>query len=237
MSFRLSPHRELTDELPEVPKTLVESAYRGLRRDIIEGRFLPGERLRIEHIKNSYGVGAGTLREALSLLVSDALVVAQGQRGFRVAPVSLEDIADITETRIMLECEALRQSIALGDDEWESEVLAAFHRLSREEEKRIEGASREEWEERNQIFHETLIAACPSRWIKQFLSILYHQSERYRRLSLQQKTISRDLHAEHELLFKATLARDADLACEALAQHIRLTLQSVRSLFGKPDRH
>jgi GntR family carbon starvation induced transcriptional regulator len=112
------------------PKTLVEAAYRSLRRNIIEGRLSPGEKLRIEHIKNDYGVGGATLREALSLLTSDALVVSQGQRGFRVAPVSLEDLADITETRVMLECSALRQSITLGDEAWEAELTAAFHRLT-----------------------------------------------------------------------------------------------------------
>src|SRR5690349_20437452 len=84
--------------------TLIESAYRKLRRDIVEGRFAPGEKLRVEHLKDDYGVGAGTLREALSLLVADALVVSQCQRGFRVAPMSLADFEDITRTRVMLEC-------------------------------------------------------------------------------------------------------------------------------------
>jgi len=210
------------------PKTLVESAYRSLRRDIIEGHLAPGEKLRVEHLKDNYGVGAGTLREALSLLISDALVVSQGQRGFRVAPVSLADFEDITSTRVMLESEALRQSIALGDDAWEGELLAAFHRLSKAEEKRGEASAREEWEERNRIFHEVLISACPSRWIKHFLSILYHQAERYRRLSLYLQPIPRDIHAEHEKLFKATLARDADTACAVMAEHIQLTFRSIQ---------
>lgn len=212
------------------PKTLVESAYRALRRDIIEGRFAPGEKLRVEHLKDDYGVGAGTLREALSLLISDALVVSQGQRGFRVAPMSLADFEDITRTRVMLECEALRQSIELGDDAWEGELLAAFHRLSKAEEKLIDGSAREEWEERNRIFHEVLIAACPSRWIKHFLSILYHQAERYRRLSLHKNPIPRDVHAEHNALFEATLARDAKRATAIMAEHIGMTLTALRSL-------
>ncbi len=210
------------------PKTLVESAYRNLRRDIIEGRLQPGEKLRVEHIKDNYGVGAGTLREALSLLISDALVVSQGQRGFNVAPVSVEDFEDITRTRVMLECEALRQSIAMGDDAWEGELLAAFHRLTKAEERLREPDAREEWEERNRIFHEVLISACPSRWIKHFLSILYHQAERYRRLSLYLQPIPRDVHAEHEELFNATLARDADRATAAMAEHILLTFRAVQ---------
>ncbi len=219
-----------TEDLASEPKTLVESAYRALRRDIIEGRLAPGEKLRVEHLKDNYGVGAGTLREALSLLISDALVISQGQRGFRVAPVSLEDFEDITQTRVMLECNALRQSIAMGDDAWEANLLAAFHRLTKAEEKRIGSEEREEWEERNRIFHEVLISACPSRWLKHFLSILYQQAERYRRLSLYLQPIPRDIHVEHEALLHAAMARDADKAAAVLAEHIQLTFRSVQSI-------
>lgn len=237
MLLKTAPRKDASEDALSEPKTLVESAYRSLRRDIIEGRLPPGEKLRIEHIKDNYGVGAGTMREALSLLISDALVNSQGQRGFRVAPVSLEDFGDITNIRVMLECEALRQSLALGDDAWEGDLIAAFHRLSKAEEKLSESNNREEWEERNRVFHEVLIAACPSHWIKHFLAILYHQTERYRRLSLQQKAIPRDIHAEHEALFKAALARNADLACEILAQHIRFTFQSIRLLPSEALNH
>lgn len=212
------------------PKTLVESAYRTLRRDIIEGRLAPGEKLRVEHLKDDYGVGAGTLREALSLLISDALVVSQGQRGFRVAPVSLEDFEDITRTRVMLECEALRQSITIGDETWEANLVAAFHRLTKAEEKRIGSEVREEWEERNRIFHEILIAACPSRWLKHFLSILYQQAERYRRLALYLQPIPRDIHSEHEALLHAAINRDAEKAADILSEHIQLTFRSVQAI-------
>ncbi|MCE1240066.1 MAG: FCD domain-containing protein [Azonexaceae bacterium] len=219
-----------SDGLAIEPKTLAEGAYRALRRDIIEGRLAPGEKLRVEHLKDNYGVGAGTLREALSLLISDALVVSQGQRGFRVAPVSLADFDDITRTRVMLECEALRQSIAIGDDAWEADLVAAFHRLARAEEKRIGSESREEWEERNRIFHEVLISACPSRWLKHFLSLLYQQAERYRRLSLYLQPIPRDIHSEHESLLQAAIRRDADGAAAILSEHILLTFRSVQAI-------
>ncbi|MEY2633911.1 MAG: hypothetical protein RIR00_2565 [Pseudomonadota bacterium] len=235
------PDTAMTDPAPRSgddsgsePKTLVEGAYRQLRRDIIEGLHAPGDKLRVEHLKDRYNVGAGTLREALALLVADALVVAQGQRGFRVAPISLEDIEDITRTRVMIECEALRQSMAFGDVAWEGEVLAAFHRLSRAEEKLQpglgEGAIHAEWEERNRVFHETLISACPSRWLRHFLSILYQQSERYRRLSLFRRSVPRDVHAEHTALVEATLARDIDRATGILGEHITLTLETIRQM-------
>ena len=217
------------------PKTLVEGAYQRLRRDIIEGVHAPGEKLRVEHLKDQYEVGAGTLREALLLLVTDALVVAQGQRGFRVAPISIADFEDITRTRILLETQALRQSIALGGDDWEAGVVAAFHRLSRAEQKLGDDedyvqAAAEDWEKRNRGFHDALIAASPSRWMRHVQNILYQQSERYRRISLFRKPVPRDVHAEHQALFDATLARDADRATAILTEHILRTLESVRHM-------
>ena len=130
----------------------------------------------------------------------------------------------------MLECEALRQSIAIGDDAWEADLVAAFHRLARAEEKRIGSESREEWEERNRIFHEVLISACPSRWLKHFLSLLYQQAERYRRLSLYLQPIPRDIHSEHESLLQAAIRRDADGAAAILSEHILLTFRSVQAI-------
>jgi len=223
----LAPPRETVE-----PKTLVEGAYQRLRRDIIEGVHPPGEKLRVEHLKDQYDVGAGTLREALLLLVTDALVVAQGQRGFRVAPISIEDFEDITRTRLLLETEALRQSIQFGGEDWEATVVAAFHRLSRAEEKLGDNDSQaaEEWERRNRAFHEALIAASPSRWVRHFQNILYQQSERYRRLSLFSMPIARDIHAEHQALFNASLARDATRATSILTEHILRTLDAVKRL-------
>ncbi|WP_397473698.1 GntR family transcriptional regulator [Pusillimonas sp.] len=215
-----------------VGKTLVGTAYRSLRRDIIEGRLSPGTKLRVEHLKDSYGVGAGTLREALALLVSDALVVAQDQRGFHVKPMSLADFHDITQTRILLECEALRQSMQNGDDVWESRLVAAFHRLDRAE-KRIDGQQEgyfDEWEERNREFHQALISACASPWIRHFLGILYQQAERYRRLAIMRKPIPRDVHSEHQAILDAALAHDADTACKVLSEHIGMTYEAMKHL-------
>lgn len=214
------------------PRTLVEGAYLQLRRDIVEGRLAPGEKLRVEHLKEQYEVGAGTLREALALLVSDALVAGEGQRGFHVAPISLSDIEDITRTRVLLETEALRQSIEAGDDEWEAGLIAAFHKLGKTEEKlgtRASGPIRE-WEERNRGFHEALISACDSRWLRYLIGLLYRQSERYRHLAISTPGTARDVRAEHASIFEAALARDVGRASAALEQHIRLTFESIRLL-------
>jgi GntR family transcriptional regulator, carbon starvation induced regulator len=208
-------------------RTLAVEAYHQLRADIIEGALKPGEKLRTEHLKDRYNVGAATLREALALLTADALVVSQHQRGFRVAPMSIADFRDITETRAMMEAQAIRLAIRHGDDEWEANLSAAFHRLSRAEERLRTGDIHEGyWEECNKKFHEALNAGSHSRWIRHFLSILYRQSERYRHLALINSP-DRDVHQEHLGIFEAAIGRDDDLAAALIEQHVRATLDVV----------
>lgn len=213
----------------EGARTLVESAYDMLRREIMDGSFEPGSRLRTEELRARYNLSGSTIREALTRLLGESLVTTEGQRGFRVAQISLEDFTDLTRVRRLLETESLRLAIEHGDDQWESEVVAAYHRLSRIEEKISESTDSfaEEWEDRNREFHRALAAACPSRWLHHFNALLYQQSERYRRIALSNRTVPRDVHAEHELILKATLARDADLACRLIGEHIDRTLDVI----------
>ena len=221
------PHKPPTDpDLDLVaPRTLVERAYLGLRHDVVCGKLAPGERLRVEHLKDQYEVGAGTLREALSLLVSDALVTSEGQRGFRVAPISLADLEDVTNTRVMLETDALRQSIRHGDAQWQETLVQCYERLSKTEVDLAESGS-DRWERRNKAFHEALIAGFNSNWSKYFLSILYRHGERHRNINWRltaAHTSGRDVHQEHEAIFRAAIDRQEARAALALEAHIRLT--------------
>lgn len=218
------------DDDTVVPRTLVERAYLSLRHDVVCGKLPPGERLRVEHLKDQYEVGAGTLREALSLLVSDALVTSEGQRGFRVAPISLADLEDVTNTRVMLETEALRQSIRHGDRQWEADLKQSYELLSTTERDLAESGSAR-WERRNKAFHEALIAGFNSTWSKYLLSILYRHAERYRNINFRLTAAhasGRDVHLEHEAIFRAAIDRQEARAALALESHIRLTHDIVR---------
>jgi len=221
---------------PKGTKTLIEYAYQRLRKDIINGVLAPGSKLRIEHLRADYQIGSSTLREALTLLVADALVISEEQRGFKVAPISLDDLKDVTRMRKLLETLALRESIENGDDRWEGGIVAAFHRLSRVEEKL--GTETElvadSWEDRNSEFHQALIAASTSRWTLHFRQILYYQSERYRRFSLTWQAERRDVHSEHKNIMDATLARDADLACRLTEEHMDKTLATITHIMEMP---
>src|SRR5215469_3981608 len=107
-----------------------EKTYRQIRTDILFGKLLPGEKLKLDRLREGYGASVGTLRELLNRLATEGLVVAEGQRGFEVAPVSAENLREIAALRLLLESHALSHSFAAGDMDWEGRVVAAYHKLS-----------------------------------------------------------------------------------------------------------
>lgn len=232
--------------------TLIAFVFEQLRRDIVAGVYAAGEKLRVEHIRVQFGVAASTMREALARLIANGLVTAEGQRGFRVAPMSIEDLRDITRLRRVLETEALVESIRRADLACEARVVAAFHKLSRAEERigtmRVEELAL--WENANKEFHEALTSACDSPRLLEMNEVLYRQHERYRVQSLALYSVEdqgksnenhprprhRDIHAEHEALLQAFLTRDVDMAKTLLAEHIQKTADEYeRRLRMVPD--
>jgi len=205
-------------------KTLTDQAYQRLREDIVHGAFEPGEKLRIEHLKKSYEVGATPLREALYRLSADGFVNVQGQRGFRVADMTQEDLEDLTNLRVALEGMALTQSVANGDDEWESRVVAAFHHLTKAEDQADPDI--QEWEVRNRDFHLALISRCASPWLMRFYETLYDQHKRYRNIArIDDRNTGRNVHAEHQAIYDAALAKNTEVLVDANERHIRGTAE------------
>ncbi len=203
--------------------TLTETLRERLRQDIILGSLPPASKLKLEALSRSYNVGVNTMRETLSRLSADGLVVAEGQKGFAVQPVSVEDLREITEMRQLLECHGLRLSIANADLDWEARVIAAHHKLFRAESLVEENPEQygAEWERFNQEFHEALISNCRSRWLLLYRRAMYDHSLRYRMLSLRTKSFPRSQSAkEHQEILEAALKRDAETAARVLARHI-----------------
>lgn len=215
-------------------RTLARLGYQRLRRDIVQGQWAPGSKLKLESLVQHYEIGMSPLREALARLVGDQLVKTEDQRGFWVAPLSLAELDDISRVRNLIETEALRLSIERGDEAWEARVRAAFVALTDVERGVVDrgpGVSREaleDWEDRNRQFHYALVSACDSPWLIKLQDLLYHQSERYRRVSLSASRGKRFVHDEHEAIYEATLERNALRACRLTHDHLMRTYDEVR---------
>ena len=205
-----------------------QKAYMDLRQAIITGRIPPGERLKIEALKDALSTGTSPVREALSLLTSDQLVDRIDQRGFRAARVSREQFREILNLRIRLEDMALRESLSEGGGAWEEALVLAHHEISR-----TDRADTAEFESRHKEFHMALIAACESPILLRFCDQLYDLNVRYRYLAGTSKSYAdRDIGAEHRAIFEAAVERDAGRASEMLGDHYRTTGGFLEELFS-----
>lgn len=209
--------------------TLSERAAALVEADIVSGALAPGARLGIAERAAHYGIGATPLREGLSRLVARGLVDAIGQRGFRVKEISREDLADIVHIRTVIECEALRLSMAAGRGEWEGGIVAALHRLKHyvRDAGREFGEGRPEFDALHKGFHTAMIAACGSPRMLAAHSDLYDQAYRYRRLMMAKLADPEEFLREHQAIADLAIARAGEDACAGLASHIASTLTHV----------
>jgi DNA-binding GntR family transcriptional regulator len=223
-------------------RTLANQAQDLLRRDILSGTLAPGERLRTKDLQARYGLGLSPLRESLQRLSAEGMVVNDAQRGFAVAPVSVAELRDLTVARTALESTMLPMAMQLGGADWEGDIVAAFHRLSRTPLPNDPAAMADAslWELRHRSFHHALVAGCGSPWLLRLHGQLVDQSERYRKIRilhhLESQAQVRDVNAEHQAVMDAVLRRDAAQAVALMTQHLVATSDATARLMA-PQLH
>ncbi|MBB4216428.1 DNA-binding GntR family transcriptional regulator [Rhizobium sp. BK212] len=201
-------------------ETVAESSYRRIRADIIFGRLAPAQKLKLESLKETYETSVSTLREILNRLSSEGLVVAEGQRGFEVSPVSATDLREIAALRLLLETHALEQSFEFGDVEWEARLVSAHYKLSRMERVMATGdtGQAEDWKRYDWEFHQALISACGSKLLMEMHSVVFDKYLRYQMVALSYR--GEIAAKEHQQLLDAALRRDQQMAKQVLTVHI-----------------
>jgi len=215
-------------------KSLADYAYQHIRADIMQGFLKPGDKLRLENLCERYEIGMSPLREALSRLCGDALVVNESQRGFWVATLSVDELEDIVKLTILLGEEALRRSLENGDDAWEERLTQAFDELKDIEERYdIGNMDPEIWGPANSRFHEALGGANDSPWLTKMLNMLYQQSDRYRMIAQVTTQIDSDTHEEHLAMYEAAMSRNTLKLCRISEQHQMHLVDNVRQILGK----
>jgi GntR family carbon starvation induced transcriptional regulator len=213
--------------------TTATTVYDRIRDDILSGSLAPSLKLRIEFVCERYSTGASPVREALNRLSQDGLVERRDQRGFYVAAVSLEQLAELVKTRCWVEAIALRESIMHRTARWEEGVVIAFHHLSRTK-RSLDIAAytfNPEWEERHRAFHHALIANCGSSQLLAFCDDLRDQADRYRKLAAAHVYPQRQGSDEHRAIMEAAIDGDIERAVALLEAHYRKTQAIIEEEF------
>ena len=211
--------------------TIGSTIYKKIKNDIIFGKLLPSEKLKLDNLKSKYPASLSTLRETLNRLASEGFVVAEEQRGFFVTPCTKDDLIEIANLRILLETHAMNLSFKNGDTDWEGNLVAAHHKLSLMEkrmEKKEDGII-EIWKQYDWEFHLACIGACGSKNLLRLHSNLFDRYLRYQIILLQFR--GEEAIDEHNQIYNFSKERDADNAIKYLKIHIEKGLEHALDLF------
>lgn len=208
-----------------------------LRRRIIEGELAPGSRLQIDALRHQFGVSTSTMREALSRLLADSLVVSWPQIGFTVVSLSKQDCRSIARVRTVLETEAIREALSKRNDAWEAQLAGAFHLLSRADRRLIldgDLATAADWRQRNADFHNAVVATCDNSYLMTFRRVVHLHSDRYRALLPEATAYATDVPRQHQAIFDAAIAGRTEDCVEIMAEHINAAVQIIIDLVPGP---
>jgi len=205
----------------EQHRSLTSLAHARIREMVLSGALPPGSRIQIDALRKSLDMGASPVREALSILSSEQLVVRHEQRGFRAPDISAADFAILLDTRCRVEGIAFTDAIRDGGAEWEERIVLLQYRLKSLDRNEDAGA----WEIAHRDFHAALIAACPSPYLLNFCKQLYDLAVRYRNIASVAAYPVRKIEDEHSLIAEAALARETDAAVGLLLDHYKKTGQ------------
>jgi len=212
--------------------TLATSVYDAVREDIVQGILAPGTKLKIAALQSRYDCGASPIREALNRLSMERFVIQSDQRGFVVAPISLDDFDEITETRCLLYSLLLPLAIERGDQAWEEGIIIALHRLNklpRSNDLPLDESLAGRLAHKK--FHRSLIAATPSNFPIEMLDLLFDFADRYRLLvgRIAPEELRGEAVREHAELVDHVISRRTDEAVNLAVHHVRRTAALFRN--------
>lgn len=217
-----------------VPLTRTEWANHRLRRAILSGELLPGQKLIATALAAEWHVSPTPLREAFVRLAETGLVELTPQRGARVAALSLDEAIEIFELRLHLEPVALRESFARSDKAHADAVAAQLHELQRT----LDLGALDETVVAHSRFHVALIDRASGTWLKRFCETLSAHSGRYQMLSPFGDDETAARMQEHRAILEALRDGRIDTAVDFLVEHLEQSLVRIRawSEAGESDR-
>jgi DNA-binding GntR family transcriptional regulator len=202
-------------------RTLSSAIADRLRQEILSGALASGAQLRQDALAAAYEVSRIPVREALFLLEAEGLVRIEPHKGAVVTSLSVEEIDDVFDLRILLEPRLFERSIpALAPEDFEH-----LDRLQKQFSAAISARDTRLWGALNAEFHGSLYAQANLPRTASIVSSLLQTSDRYTRVQLSTPAAMKRAGKEHAELIALAHKRDVKAACAFLVQHI----ESVRS--------
>lgn len=195
---------------------LHSKAYEQIKQAIITLRFRPGEYLNEAQISKVLKIGRTPVHQALNRLMLEGMVEVVPRKGIIVKPVSLNDVLEITDVRIVNEAYCARLAAARAD---ETDIAEMAQILDEAE----MAASRMDTGRQmilDSQFHSVLSRAAGNTVLADFMRTLHDRSLRFWFISLRDPAHYMAVKDEHRAILEAIKARDPEAAGEAIRSHI-----------------
>jgi DNA-binding GntR family transcriptional regulator len=200
-----------------------------LRQSILDGTHPAGAQLRQDALGEAYGVSRIPVREALFQLEAEGLVKIVPQKGAIVSELSLDEINDVFDLRVLLEPRMLAESapyFAAADFE-------ALDNIQRRFEKAIAAGDISEWGQLNAEFHMAMYVHARQPRTQMIVTALLQTSDRYTRVQLSTTAAMGTAEREHARLIALCRAGEIDEACRFLEQHIASVKADLLRVIGR----
>ncbi|MEO9244661.1 GntR family transcriptional regulator [Pseudomonas inefficax] len=204
--------------LPHQARGVIEER---LRSAILDGRLPPGTAIRQQELATLFGVSRMPVREALRQLEAQSLLKVEMHKGAVVAPLIGEDAVDTYALRVLLETEALRQSIPLLDANDIASARGYIQQLENE-------TRHAEIGRLNRLFHMSLYNKAPNKKLLRLIEDELNEEERFLRFHLSSMGLGRLTQDDHNALADAAGDKLVDEAVTVLERHLNNASRVIR---------
>ena len=208
------------------PGTAAQHVVEGLRRALIAGELVPGDRVLQEEIAASLGVSLAPVREALAVLEQEGQVTYLPRRGYFVAELDLGEMREIYALRALLEERAARRALPLLDEDGMRRIeLAARDCVDAAGGGDVAGEL-----DANRRFHFAVLGFPDQVHTLRLIRLLWDSTETYRALYYNSPQARSESLQAHDRIVLAIRARDADRVVAELDGHREQALERMAAI-------
>jgi DNA-binding GntR family transcriptional regulator len=204
-------------------RSLARQAYEALKQDILTCTLAPGAQIFESDLAARYGMSKTPVREALNLLGQEGLVQVLPRRGYLVAPVTLRDVQEVFQLRLLLETAAAE----LAAEHITEEALRQLNALVAVRYTYRDRASYARFLRANRAFHVAVAEASGNRRLAAFVGKLLEDMERILHLGLDLRDSAEEMATEHGELVDALLKGDGALARKVVTEQLQNSRKRV----------
>ena len=209
------------------------TAFAWLREAILTGRLRPGQTLSENEIAHRLGLGRTPVREAFIRLDNEGLLSVRPQVGTTVAPIDVENVADVQFLREAIEC----RTVALAAKRVTPADARELRRQIKEQARVASRGDHAAFVPLDDLMHRKLVAMAGRPRVWHTVEDAKAQLDRVRFLSLEEPAWLATIHRQHEGIVERVLAGDAEGAVAAMSQHLRAVFESIETIARKSPEY